>query len=40
MNRWNRRNGQLTTFKIIYIIAGLMGDAIKQVIDKKYVKIL
>ena len=40
MNRWNRRNGQLATYKIIYMIAGLMGDASKQVIDKKYVKIL
>ena len=40
MNRWNRRNGQLTTFKIIYIVAGLMGDTSKQVIDKRDVKIL
>ena len=40
MNRWNRRDGQLTTFKIIYMVAGLMGDMSKQVIDKKNVKIL
>ena len=40
MNRWTWRNGQLTKFKIIYMVAGLMGDTSKQVINKKDVEIL